>query len=217
VQEAIANDKPFLDEVRRLTQAIQVDVVCIAQNQLAMFIDNFGLLKGDTQRYWRFQDAPMKVAGRALILAVDPENGFIAPIRADSIDRVREGIVWIPESVKLLRIEEMILVDKGEVPRIVRRPVFSDDEHEEVKPFVDPALMSAPSRWIVSARPDGSVKAVRYLLTGDELTPAQMITAKDIEALRPLLPPNLVRSDPEDNDPPEIIEYLSPKVDEAAA
>jgi len=204
----------FLDHVRRAIQARQLDLVGIAENLLGMFIDNFGLLRGAGQRYWRFRDGQAKVAGRALILAIDPTTGFLAPIRADSIGRIRDGIEWLPD-VSLLRVDEIIIAAPGEAPRLVRRPVFSDDRADDgAKPLTDDELAAlappppaAPTRWVVSASASG-VKAVRYELAGDELRVAEAITAKDLEELRPLLPGGLVRLEPEDDDDPSILEYL---------
>jgi hypothetical protein len=205
----------FLDHVRREMQARQLDLVAIAGGQLAMFIDNFGLLRGPEQRYWRFKDGEAKVAGRALILAVDPDTGFLAPIRADSIERIREGIVWQP-GVTLLRVEEIILTSPGEPPRLFRRPRFSDERADDgavITPAPPPpAAADEIFRWVVSARADRTVKEERYVLGADGDAPVltEMVSAPDLEELHKLLPGNLVRHDPADDDPPEILEYLAP-------
>jgi hypothetical protein len=184
----------------------------------AMFVDNWGMLRGEKQRVWQFKDGPGRIAGKALILAVDPRNGFLAPIRSDVIEIIRDSLQFLPDVV-IAGIDEHIVVNgPGKYPHIGLNVRFSDDRADDgalvakVGPPPAPAAADEIFRWVVSARADRTVKAERYVLGADGDAPVltRMISAPDLEELHKLLPGNLVRHDPADDDPPEILEYLAP-------
>lgn len=62
------------------------------------------------------------------------------------------------------------------------------------------------SGWTVETRPDGSARAVRYVLEGDRLSPAAMLSAPTLEALRAQRPAGLRTIEPADDDAPDVVE-----------
>ena len=60
--------------------------------------------------------------------------------------------------------------------------------------------------WTVQTRPDGSARAVRYVLEGDKLSPAAMMTAPTLAALREQRPAGLRTVEPSDEDGEDVVE-----------
>ena len=219
---------PFLDTMRRLVGAHQLAIIGLADGKLALVVDNFGLLKRE-QAYWSFAGGN-KVAGKGVLFAVNSENGALAPIRDDALDELRAAVEFFPDA-SLIRVEEVILMEQGRVPFIARIPVFSDDpepavlreihdSNRTVAPMVEngadepqhvngtepPPATIVDSGWVVQARKGGGVKATRYRLQDGILTPYEMRSAKDLEALRALMPPDMRRVDPSDDEPEDVLE-----------
>jgi hypothetical protein len=132
-------------------------------------------------------------------------------------------VLWLPD-VKPVRIVEHIAAAPGETPVLRYRTIFSDERLDDGAPIPAPAPPAVgdmpdpealrprvPTRWEVSATSAG-VKAIRYELPdgADELRIAESRTAKDLTALLEMLPGGLVRIEPLDDDPPEILGYWVP-------
>lgn len=149
VEPLFAPELGLLENVRRMIEAPQVSIIGLANNQLALIVDNFGLLKKN-QHYFRFIDGQSKIAGKALLFAIDKPTGQIAPVRPDAIEDIVRAIAWCPD-VTLLRVEEQILIEPGTVPQIARIPVWSDDPEPEVLRSID----EARAREHAPARPNG--------------------------------------------------------------
>ena len=222
---------PFLETMRSLVGAHQLAIMPLANHSLALVVDNFGLLKKD-QAYWSFNGGD-KIAGKGVMFAVRPDTGALAPIREEAFDELRAVVTFHPD-VSLIRVEEVILTEKGRVPFIARVPVFSDNPEPEVlreihnsnrtvAPMVEdgadapehvdgmngtepPPATIVDSGWVVQARKGGGVKATRYRLQDGILTPYEMRSAKDLEALRALMPPDMRRVDPSDDEPEDVLE-----------
>jgi hypothetical protein len=60
--------------------------------------------------------------------------------------------------------------------------------------------------WTVQTRPDGSARAVRYVLEGDKLSPAAMMTAPTLALLREQRPAGLRTVEPSDEDGEDVVE-----------
>lgn len=218
---------PFLDTMRKVVGAHQLAIMGIADNRLALVIDNFGLLKRE-QAYWRFVGDDNKLAGKAVMFAVDHNTGALAPIRPEAIDELRAGIVFCPDA-SLIRVEEVILTEPGKAPFIARIPVYSDDptppalaeiadEARTVAPMVpeghdaSQSSLEAPpaaivdSGWVVQASKSGGVRATRYRLQDGVLTPYEMRTAEDLTKLREQMPPGMKQVDPGDDEPVDVLE-----------
>jgi hypothetical protein len=229
VEETLDPQVPLLENMRQAVGAMQLTLAGVAGGQLVMAIDSFGLLKRQ-QAFWHFIDGGSKIAGKALLFAVDQETGMIAPVRPDALEALREGIVF-DEGVTLVRVEETILHEPGQLPMIARIPVFSDDpnpavleqlhaESRTVTPRGDLEVLEASeararihggSGWLVKARADGSVAALRYVLDGEELRLAEVRSAGDVKELRTLMPPGLTPVEPGDDEEPDVIElWLEP-------
>jgi hypothetical protein len=211
----------------------QVIMRPIAGGRLVLAVDNFGMLK-QQQRFWRLSDGNIRIAGTALLLAVGPE-GTLMPLSDEARPTVEAAVVWEPEGLSVVKIVERLSVSPGEPPQIVPIPVFSDDpdpawlklEPEPIdEPDPDlpdflpqnagnrPGASQAPARedgaplegWSVRSRPDGSARAVRYVLDGDSLSPAEMLTAGSLDALRLMRPDGLRAITPSDDDAEDVIE-----------
>jgi hypothetical protein len=115
----------------------QVSIIAANQDQLAIFVDNFGMLKGG-QEFWRFAAGGDRIAGKAMMFAVDPESGRIAPLDPAMVGDVEKAIVW-EEDIYLLRVHEQLLTAPGEMPVIARIPVFNDDPHPKVLDDIEEA------------------------------------------------------------------------------
>lgn len=211
------NQDDYLDDVRATIGCEQLVIIGLIPGRLAMFIDNFAVLKGmrgQGQRYWRFKDGTEKVAGKAVMVAVDTATGFIAPIRQDLLEQVANNVLWLPD-VHPLRIVEIVSAAPGETPVLSYRTIWSDERLDDGAALPDPESLRPapriPTRWEISATAAG-VKAVRYELRDgeDELRIAEAVTAKDLAELLTLLPAGLTRVEPLDDDPPEILGYWVP-------
>lgn len=226
----------MIDAVRSTIDAKQVAMLGLGGGRLVLFVDNYGLLRGQ-QSFWRMSDGQQKIGGKALLMAVSDE-GFIVPLGPGiTSESVAGSIVW-ERGVTLLRLHEDIAGGvSGQMPQIVRIPVFSDDPNPAILaqfdairgnddtqaspqphlsgpdsglgagPLVGAQEREAGAVWTVTARPDGSVRALRYTVDGDEVDlTGEVLTAADLPALRLLLPPGCNRVEPYDDDPPDVIE-----------
>lgn len=220
---------PFLDTMRQLLGATQLTIMGLAGGNLAVVLDNFGMLKRE-QAYWQFVGGGSRVAGKAVMFAVHPGNGALAPIREEAYDDLRAGIEFCDDDISLIRVEEVILTEAGSVPVIARVPVFSDNpepdvlkeinalartvapmdmgdgDQPEINGQAPPEASIVDTGWVVQASKAGGVKATRYRLQDGILTPAEMRTAKDLEGLRKLMPPGMKRVDPSDEEPEDVLE-----------
>ena len=217
--------RPLLDNLRLLMDAQLLTLAGVAHNRLALVIDGFGFLRRP-QAFWSFAGERQRVAGRAVLFAIDPSNGMLAPIRDDALAELEAAIRFHPD-VALIRVEERILTEEGEVPAIARIPIFSDDPEPQILKDIDEELARNPmvpgsrlpssqaaiapppvpgAGWVVQARQDGSVMATRYTLEGEALKLAEMRSAADLPSLRQLMPANLVRREPGDDEPSDVLE-----------
>jgi hypothetical protein len=121
----------------------QVTMIAVNHNQVAMFVDNFGMLKGE-QKFWRFREGGDRVAGRAVLFGVDLQTGLLGPLHQATVEDVKAAIVW-EEGIALLRIEEIVITTPGEMPSIARIPVFSDDPHPKVLEQIRDARLAQPT------------------------------------------------------------------------
>jgi hypothetical protein len=143
LDDALAADIDLLEFMRvRLSPAgdrlvRQVSIIAANQDRLAIFVDNFGMLKGG-QEFWRFAAGGDRIAGKAMMFAVDPESGRIAPLDPAMVGDVAKAVVW-EEDIYLLRVHEQLLTAPGEMPVIARIPVFNDDPHPKVLDDIEEA------------------------------------------------------------------------------
>ncbi len=119
--------KPLLECVRDLIGAHQLLPLGVFNNFAVLFIDNFGLLKRDP-KLWGLAGEATRIAGKGLLFAIDHDTGYVAPLVPERIEDVRNAVVFAPEGVTLLRIEELLVVEPGAVPMINRVPVYSDSD-----------------------------------------------------------------------------------------
>lgn len=229
IEEQFDAGIPFLENVRKLIGSTQLFPISVANDALVCFIDNFGLLKRGN-KLWRFEDGKQRFAGKALMFAVSPDDGNVAPIIPDRIEDIRRAIVFEPE-VELLRIEELLLTEPGKAPSIARIPIYSDDPEPEplrAAPAAERTLtpMSPPPNgeadpeppepagaiidqgWVVRASRSGGVTATRYRYENGILTPYEMRSAKDMNELRALKPPEMTKVvEPGDDEPEDVLEF----------
>jgi len=218
VEDRLDPGKPVLESLRTIIGATQLSIVGIANNGLALVVDNFGMLKPGVG-YWRFSDGSSRIAGKAVVFAIDRETGALAPVVDEALQTLVDNVVFADDDVHLLRVEELILTEPGEAPMIARVPVFSDEPEPEVlaahdagQRTVQPAqdAVQAPGEdtgWVVQASRQGGVRATRYRL--DEaggLETVEVRSAADLHALRELMPPGLKRVDPSDDEPADVLE-----------
>ena len=211
VDAEIRQRSDFLQAVRELIGSRQPNVVGLAHGALAMFVDSFGLLRGESQRFWRFMDGPERAGGKALVVRVDASTGQVGAIDSTTLPAFQQMVIFEPD-IRLLRIEESLLCAPGQVPQFYRVPVFSDQHELNTMPALMKASAALPEppevfRWVLQRRQPEGYRAVRYVLQDEDLRPTEVRTAPTLEELRELLPSGLEFVPPGDDDPEDIIEY----------
>lgn len=123
----IAEGTPILDQFRDLLGCVQLDTAVVAA-QMVLWVDNLGLLKGKSQRFWRFKDSTQRIAGRAILTRTDTD-GMPMPLAVNPED-FAAGIDWC-EGVFIERIIEELEADLSELgpyPRVVRKVLWGEEE-----------------------------------------------------------------------------------------
>lgn len=150
--------RSILDQIRELVGCQLLTTIKPAQKTI-LWLDNLGLLKGDSQRFWRMKDSPVRFAGRTVLTAVD-EHGMPLPVSVD-LDAFRRGIDWC-EGTKIARVWEELHVEMhpelGPWPRVIPQVEFAGEPPvvEELELFAPPAggaempgLVTGHRYWIV--------------------------------------------------------------------
>jgi hypothetical protein len=138
--------RPFLDQLRELIEAPQLDTVPVARHMI-LWVDNLGLLKGKAQRFWRFKDSTQRVAGRGILTRTD-EDGMPMPLAVDPA-ALAIGLDWC-EGVAVERIVENLEVEPsalGPVPRVVRQVLWAGPE-----PLIEPVVIENVSQMETRGR-----------------------------------------------------------------
>lgn len=68
------------------------DVVRIANND-AIFVDDEGMLTGESQSFFVHTDYPQPLAGRGLVLGTTSEGESVSP--KVSLDELRRKVLWV--------------------------------------------------------------------------------------------------------------------------
>lgn len=127
--QAMEAGADFLDTVRemiRLERRIeQLAIVALSSGQAAMIVDNFGMLRKE-QSFWRLNNGPNRIAGKAVVFAVAVDGTLMPfPPGTLTIENMRSLVVF--DDVTVVRIVEQVVTTPGQVPQIARLAVYSDD------------------------------------------------------------------------------------------
>lgn len=137
----IVPGRSILDQIRELVGCQLLTTIKPAPRTV-LWLDNLGLLKGDSQRFWRMKDSPIRFAGRTVMTAVDPD-GMPLPVSIP-LDQFRAGIDWC-EGARIARVWEELHVEHhpelGPWPRVIPQVEFAGEPPvvEELELFVPPA------------------------------------------------------------------------------
>jgi hypothetical protein len=204
-------DGDFLDAVRRAIGATQLAVVADANARYAVWADALGLLKPG-RAFWRFSDAAHRFAGKCLITGLGEDGWPVAfPDTATgaagaTAEEVKAAIAWHPSEDLLSIDERLVLVsddDGRPVPMIARSVKWKEPD----VPASESVSTTGSGGWTVFEREQGGYRAIRYELQGDALEAVEMLSAPNLEALRQLLPPGLIRKEPGELDGDAVVEH----------
>jgi len=203
---AVELEGEFLDAVRRAIGAAQLAVVAVPEARFAVWADALGLLKPG-RCFWRFSDAEHRFAGPCLITGLGEDGWPMAFPDTATAEEIRTAIAWHP-SEDLVSIRETLVVapdDAGQpVPMIARVVQWRDLD-------IPASETTTGGGWTVFERENGGYRAVRYELQGDALEAVEMLSAPNLEALRQLLPPGLIRKEPGELDGDAVTEHWLPQ------
>lgn len=175
-------------------------------------LDQDGLAVED-QAFWRFQNTPLRMGGKALVVGVGPE-GTDSDVVVD-LGLVLNAVEWINT-----RFVGMRTVDQGIVPTphgpgrgIVQVPIFEDLDPVPATPAAAPAAPEPQPEpqplkvWTVR-QVAGGYQAELALIDqrGPRKAPIEPLVNPDLVELRGMLPPGLKLVPRTGTDSSEIVE-----------
>lgn len=205
----------LLAGVRVAIGAPQLAIVAVPENHIAVWVDAMGILKKD-RAFWHFNDSDYRFAGRCVITAIDRlgvPHGF--PDEIDT-DEVKAALIFDPPEV-LDRIHEVLVMapdgSGAMVPMIHRQVIWTDREPGPVPTVVVPEIADEEpepeiSGWSIFETDDG-YRAFEMVLRGHRLVPTNAIEAANLDEIRKMLPLGLVRIEPSETDPSDLVESWS--------